>query len=172
VVRKLASKTGIFNIITLENFKHTKCIFSQVYPKNSTSACLNWYLRLGKNTSNRNDAELLKVPTDRTIYTRRRSLYPFDLSCFEFEKDGKVKIANDWFTIANTEYTDLFSVLAYECLQNEASAHETEIVLLKHRYSYFEDLNYKLVTQPWSHNFTIDAIKYCGFPCKGNIKIY
>ncbi|ODN05896.1 Sodium-coupled monocarboxylate transporter 2 [Orchesella cincta] len=125
---------------------------------------------LGRDTPNRNDAELLKVLTDRTIYARRRSLYPFDLNCFEFDQDRKVKLAGDFFSIANTEYADLFSVLAYECLQNETSASETEIVLLKHRYSYFEDLNYKLVTQPWSHNFTIDAIKYCGYPSKGNIQ--
>lgn len=123
-----------------------------------------------RETSNTNDADLLKIATNHSIFTRRRTAHPFELKCYQFCRDGTVRLKGSSFTIAPVQCSDLFSVLAFECLKNETSAHDIELILMKHRYSYFEDLNYKLITQPWSHNFTIDALRYCGQSLKGNIQ--
>lgn len=122
---------------------------------------------LKRETENDNEANNLKIPTNRALYARIGSPSPLDNK--GASRNG-VRINGVIFSIANVEATDLFSVLAQECMQSESSAQETESILMKHRFSYFEDINYKLITQPWSHNFTTEAIKYCAYPSKGNIQ--
>jgi hypothetical protein len=135
---------------------------------------LNFPLRLKIHTENTNDIFRLKHCSAR--FPSKKSRDPFEWGeAFQYEENGCVLLNEMLFSVSKLRGTDLFSVLAaiiYPEVKNlDASVIDNfEDKIINYRLDNIDSLNYKLITQPYSHGFDIDKLKYLAMTCKGNIQ--
>lgn len=129
--------------------------------------------RLKIHTHNTNDEFQLKHSITR--YRSKKSSHPFESEEFSYNSDNCVVLKGLQFHVAKLNGTDLFTVLLGtifpEMTQTDAKVLDRlEDQIVNYRVKNNAFLNYKIITQPHSHGFDIQSLKYVGMTCKGNVQ--